>query len=84
MQPTTPKLIDILRAEKIAQDRMHSDGPNWNRHFILILEGGMPVSCTWLDPYFGLFRIYGKENEGFISISQLPDTARAIVMETDS
>ncbi|MFA9263179.1 MAG: hypothetical protein ACEQSB_07640, partial [Undibacterium sp.] len=60
--------MDIHRAEKLAQDYVleHRD---WDKRFLLIGPGGI-VSCTWLDPYFGMFQIDGSE--GFVMTKQIP------------
>lgn len=69
--------IDILRAEKLAQDRMHEDRDGWNKNFILFFEG-RPISCVWLDPYMGIFQLYGKEDQGFMRTSDLPADVKVV------
>jgi hypothetical protein len=76
-------LIDIFRAEKIAQRRM-ADDPNWDKTFQLSIDGGLPISCVWLDPYFGLFQIKGKETMGFMRTVRLPDDAKVVVAHEDA
>jgi len=69
--------MDVLRAEKHAQDMMVEarDG-EWDMNFILILdEKSLPLLCTWVDPYFGVFTVYGKPELGVCFTSGLPETA---------
>lgn len=72
--------IDVLRAERIAQDKMLSDPTDWDREFVLILKkGNLPVLCEWVDPYFGCFKVAGTEE--VIFLKSLPSTAYVYVYD---
>ena len=68
-------MMDIYRAEREAQDRMHKN-PKWDKSFVLVGPGGV-MECEWLDPYFGLFQIKG--HEGAAMSKQVPPTCHVIM-----
>lgn len=70
--------IDVLRAEKIAQDRMFAN-PDWDKSFMLFVEGKVPTACVWLDPYMGAFQLFGQESKGFMLTRDLPETAKIVL-----
>ncbi|SCB51772.1 hypothetical protein GA0061099_102145 [Bradyrhizobium yuanmingense] len=72
--------MDIYRAERAAQDMMARD-PKWDKKFILIGPGGL-INCEWIDPYFGIFSIEGKE--GFAMSKQVPSNVEVIMPQPDS
>jgi len=62
--------MDILRAQKIAEDRM-VDGGDWNKAFEVNFEGTR-VKCEWIDPFFGLFRIKDARDDKAIFAKNIP------------
>lgn len=68
-------LIDIYRAERLAQDRAVSSG-DWDKSFVLVGSGGL-LECEWLDPFFGLFKIKGKD--GLVKTESIPAGIKVIM-----
>jgi hypothetical protein len=68
--------MDIYRAERVAQDRAMD--PGWDKSFKLV--GPLnEVECEWLDPYFGIFTIKGRE--GFVMLKQIPEGFEIVMPE---
>jgi hypothetical protein len=72
--------MDIYRAERLAQDRAVHGG-DWNKSFVIVGPGGL-IECEWLDPYFGIFQMKGKE--GFVMTKQIPAGLEIIMPDQDS
>jgi hypothetical protein len=66
--------MDIYRAQKIAEGRALN--PSWNKSFVLVGPRGV-IECEWLDPYFGLLQLKGKD--GFVMVSQIPAGIEAVM-----
>lgn len=66
--------MDIYRAQKIAEDRALD--PGWDKSFKLVGPRG-EIDCEWLDPYFGLFQMKGKN--GFIMVKDIPADIDAVM-----
>lgn len=74
--------MDIYRAEKIAQDRMlEASGGDWDKKFVILGLGGI-LNCEWLDPYFGMFTIAGRD--GFLMSKQIPAGCEVLMPEADA
>jgi hypothetical protein len=71
------ELIDIHRAEKIAQDRAAAS-MEWDKSFTLVGPMGA-VACEWLDPYFGFFTAEGQE--GFMMTRSVPSNVKVLMAE---
>lgn len=74
--------MDIYRAEKVAQDRMaNARNGEWDKGFVLAGPGGV-IACEWLDPYFGMFTIKGKD--GFMRTKDIPAGVEALMPEPEA
>jgi hypothetical protein len=63
-------IMDIYRAEKVAQDRMlKAINGQWDKSFVLASKYGIK-ECEWIDPYLGAFKIKG--DDGFMLTSDIP------------
>lgn len=56
--------MGLLEAEEYAKDNDEFS----NGRFVIEAPAG-EIHCTWLDAYFGLFRIDGQE--GFVSVRDM-------------
>jgi hypothetical protein len=66
-----------LYAQNTAK-QMHVDRMSAKIRFVVIAQKGIPVECEWVDTGLGFFVVVGKEEDGFLTVNQLPFDALII------
>lgn len=67
-----------LYAQKAASE-MHSERWDAKIRFVLITRfGNRATECEWVDTGLGFFVVVGNENNGFLTVKQLPVDALII------